>query len=212
MADHDPFPRERLTATLRRMPAYLKLSWRLGRDPLLGRVRRAAVVGAAGYLASPVDLVPGFIPLAGQLDDIAVALGALKFALAGLDTDRRREHLGAVGLEDGHLAEDLRTIAGTSAWMVRAGARTTVRAVKGGAKAAALGARTAGDVTTKAAPVARSAASKAAPAGRAVKDAASRGLSRVKGLRRREPHAPEIRVSEAPRPALGPGEPAETQG
>ena len=29
----DPFPRERVGATLRRMPAYLKLSWRLARDP-----------------------------------------------------------------------------------------------------------------------------------------------------------------------------------
>src|SRR5699024_10174289 len=75
MADHDPFPRDRVTATIKRMPAYLRLSWRLARDPLLSRARRAAVVGAAGYLASPIDLVPGVIPVAGQLDDIAVALG-----------------------------------------------------------------------------------------------------------------------------------------
>ena len=40
---------------VRRMPAYLRLSWRLGKDPLLSKARRAAVIGAAGYLASPVD-------------------------------------------------------------------------------------------------------------------------------------------------------------
>ena len=93
----DPFPRERVAATLRRMPAYLRLAWRLARDPLLSRARRAAVIAAAGYLASPIDLVPGVIPVIGQLDDIAVALAALKFALAGLDPERRREHLAVGG-------------------------------------------------------------------------------------------------------------------
>ena len=66
----DPFPRDRIAAMVRRMPAYLRLSWRLGKDPLLSKARRAAVIGAAGYLASPVDLVPGVIPVLGQLDDI----------------------------------------------------------------------------------------------------------------------------------------------
>ena len=58
MSDVDPFPRERVTATIRRMPRYLRLAWRLGRAPLSVRVRRAAVIAAAGYLASPIDAVP----------------------------------------------------------------------------------------------------------------------------------------------------------
>ena len=119
----DPFPRERVGATLRRMPAYLKLSWRLARDPLLSRARRAAVIAAAGYLASPIDLVPGVIPVVGQLDDIAFAIAALKLALSGLDPVRRREHLQSVGLGDDDLAEDLRTAVVASAWLVRAGVR-----------------------------------------------------------------------------------------
>ena len=69
-----------------------------------------AVVAAAGYLISPVDAVPGFIPVIGQLDDIAVMLAAIRFAMAGLDANRRREHLDAVGLEDGDLVEDLKTV------------------------------------------------------------------------------------------------------
>ncbi len=100
----DPFPRERVGATLRRMPAYLKLSWRLARDPLLSRARRAAVIAAAGYLASPIDLVPGVIPVVGQLDDIAFAIAALKLALSGLDPVRRRAHLESVGLGDDDLS------------------------------------------------------------------------------------------------------------
>ncbi len=136
MSDTDPFPRERLSTTVRRMPRYGRLAWRLGRDPLVGRARRAAVLAAAGYLFSPIDAVPGVIPVIGQLDDIAVMLAAIRFAMAGLDADRRREHLDAVGLEDGDLVEDLKTLGSTTAWTLRAGLRTTNSVAR---KSAALG-------------------------------------------------------------------------
>ncbi|HYO44936.1 MAG TPA: YkvA family protein [Candidatus Limnocylindrales bacterium] len=209
----DPFPRDRVGATLRRLPAYLKLAWRLARDPLLSRARRAGVIAAAGYLASPIDLVPGIIPVIGQLDDIAVALGALKFALAGLDSERRREHLAAVGLEDGHLAEDLRTVGATSAWLLRAGARTTGRVAKHGGRAAVTGAKVAGSAAQKAGPAAKAAAAKAGPAARgaasragpaarsaaakagpAAKSAASWSAAAVRGATSKRPSM-RIRVS-----------------
>jgi uncharacterized membrane protein YkvA (DUF1232 family) len=139
MAD-DPFPRDRVTAMVRRMPAYLRLAWRLAREPLLSRARRAAVVGAAGYLASPIDLVPGVIPVLGQLDDVAVALAAIRFALAGLGPERRRAHLDAVGLADEDLTADLRTVGATSAWILRAGARTTAWVAVAGGRLAVRGA------------------------------------------------------------------------
>ncbi len=139
----DPFPRERFASTIRRMPRYAKLAWRLGRDPLISRARRAAVIAAAGYLVSPIDAVPGVIPVVGQLDDIAVVLAALRFAMAGLDPARRREHLDAVGLADGDLADDLRTVGVTTAWTLRAGGRTTGKVIRGGAATAGKAAGTA---------------------------------------------------------------------
>jgi uncharacterized membrane protein YkvA (DUF1232 family) len=163
----DPFPRERLTTMLKRLPSYLRLAWRLAKEPLLSRARRAAVVGAAGYLASPIDLVPGIIPGIGQLDDLAVALAAIRFALAGLSPDRRREHLLAVGLTDQDLTDDLRTVGATTAWLGRAGARTARRAVVAGGRAAAAGAGMASRGT-------RTAARTATPAARAVGRAALR--------------------------------------
>ncbi len=126
----DPFPRDRVSVMLHRMPNYLKLTWRLGKDPMLSRARRAAVIAAAGYVISPVDLVPGVIPVLGQLDDIAVALVALRLALDGLHPDRRRAHLEAVGLSDAHLAEDLRTVGATTAWIARSGIRISGRLVR----------------------------------------------------------------------------------
>jgi uncharacterized membrane protein YkvA (DUF1232 family) len=180
----DPFPRDRVGAMLRRLPAYLRLAWRLARDPLLSRARRAGVVAAAGYLASPIDLVPGIIPVVGQLDDVAVALGALKFALAGLDGERRREHLAAVGLDDEDLTEDLRTVGATSAWLVRAGARTTGRVARRGGRAALAGARIAASVAQQAAPIARAAATKVAPTARSV---ASGGAAAMKDVASKRP-------------------------
>jgi len=140
----DPFPREAFGALVRRVPAYGRLAWRLGRDPLVSRARRAAVVAAAGYLASPIDLVPGILPVLGQLDDIAVVLAALRLALDGLDPARRHAHLVAVGLSDADLATDLRTLGSTGAWAGRAGVRTGRRVLGSGARAAVRGSRVVG--------------------------------------------------------------------
>lgn len=147
----DPFPRERVAVTLRRLPAYLQLAWRLLREPLLSRAGKAAVAGAVGYLVSPIDLVPGVIPVLGQLDDVAVALAALKFALATLDPKKRREHLDAVGITDANLTDDLRTVGATAAWSLRAAGRTTVKAARITGRLAAKGALAAAHATARAA-------------------------------------------------------------
>ena len=140
----DPFPRDRFSAMLHRLPNYVRLSWRLGKDPMLSRARRAAVVAAAGYVVSPVDLVPGIVPVLGQLDDLAFALLALRLALDGLHPDRRRAHLAAVGLEDAHITDDLRTIGATTAWIARSGLRLTGRVLREGGQLTIAGAAIAG--------------------------------------------------------------------
>lgn len=123
----DPFPSARFGALIRRLPSYARLAWRLGRDPRLSGSRRAAVLGAAAYLASPIDLVPGIIPLAGQLDDAAVALLGLRFALRGLSPAEQAEHLTAAGLEAKHLDEDLVTVRMGAGWLARRGGRLALR-------------------------------------------------------------------------------------
>lgn len=165
----DPFPRDRVNALIRRLPAYLRLAWRLAKDPLLSKARRAAVLGAAGYLASPIDLVPGVVPVIGQLDDLAVAIAALRLALAGLSPERRRVHLEAVGLRDQDLTDDLRTIGATIAWIGRAGLRTTRRVAATGTRVAAEGAGAAVRTT-------QAAAARAAPRARAVAERAAASL------------------------------------
>lgn len=118
-----PFPREDFTALLRRLPAYARLAWGLARDPRLSRARRAAVLAGAAYLVSPVDLVPGIIPVVGQLDDLVVALGAIRLALGGLPPEARLQQLRGAGLSGGDLDADLRTTAAIAGWLGRRGLR-----------------------------------------------------------------------------------------
>ncbi len=57
------------------IPDCIVLVTRLARDPRVPRRRKLLLLGLVGYLALPFDLVPDFIPVAGQLDDaIIVAL------------------------------------------------------------------------------------------------------------------------------------------
>jgi uncharacterized membrane protein YkvA (DUF1232 family) len=66
------------------IPDCIVLVSRLAREPRVPRRRKLLLLALAGYLALPFDLVPDFIPVAGQLDDaIIVALVLRRFVRAG---------------------------------------------------------------------------------------------------------------------------------
>ena len=62
-----------MKALLKALPDIARLIGRLITDPRLPRSAKIALVAAAVYLASPVDLLPDFIPFLGYLDDVALA-------------------------------------------------------------------------------------------------------------------------------------------
>ena len=132
-----PSPVRRLTEALGRVPRYLALARALLRDPSIPRWRKAALAAGIAYLASPIDLVPGLIPVAGQLDDLAAALLGLRTALRGSTPAAAAAHLRAAGLEDGDIARDLGIVRGAAAWIARGAARTTARLGKTGIRAGA---------------------------------------------------------------------------
>ena len=53
---------------------------RLRKDPRVPRRAKIAVLIAGIWVASPVDLIPEFIPVIGPLDDIVVVALALRYA------------------------------------------------------------------------------------------------------------------------------------
>lgn len=76
--------RESARALTRLIPDCIILCSRLLRDPRVPRRKKLLLVALAGYLALPFDLVPDFIPIAGQLDDvIIVALVLRSFLRSG---------------------------------------------------------------------------------------------------------------------------------
>jgi uncharacterized membrane protein YkvA (DUF1232 family) len=72
----------RALATL--IPDCIVLVTCLARDPRVPRRRKLLLLALVGYLALPFDLVPDFIPVAGQLDDaVIVALVLRRFVRSG---------------------------------------------------------------------------------------------------------------------------------
>jgi uncharacterized membrane protein YkvA (DUF1232 family) len=63
------------------IPDCIVLFRRLLADPRVPRRHKALLLGLLGYLLSPIDLVPDFIPIAGQLDDAVVVGLAMRLVL-----------------------------------------------------------------------------------------------------------------------------------
>jgi uncharacterized membrane protein YkvA (DUF1232 family) len=74
------------------IPDCIVLVRRLLGDPRVHRRHKLLLGAVVGYLALPFDLVPDFIPVAGQLDDALVVVLALRVLLRGSGTQLLWEH------------------------------------------------------------------------------------------------------------------------
>jgi uncharacterized membrane protein YkvA (DUF1232 family) len=74
------------------IPDCIVLVSRLLRDERVPRRRKLLLVGLTGYLALPFDLVPDFIPVAGQLDDLIVVALVLRHLVRTSGAALIREH------------------------------------------------------------------------------------------------------------------------
>jgi uncharacterized membrane protein YkvA (DUF1232 family) len=74
------------------LPNLIRLFAGLLRDPRVPLRAKIVLAVASVWLASPIDLIPEFIPIVGSLDDAVVAALALRFVLATTDGAIVREH------------------------------------------------------------------------------------------------------------------------
>lgn len=74
------------------LPRLVKLLYRLTRDPRVPARSKATLFILGGYLASPIDIIPDFIPGIGQLDDIAIVAFVLDQMLNRIPEEIVREH------------------------------------------------------------------------------------------------------------------------
>ena len=59
------------------LPDFARLYWRLFRDRRVSLLPKALLVLTLVYVASPLDIVPDFIPGIGEMDDVVVILSGL---------------------------------------------------------------------------------------------------------------------------------------
>ena len=77
---------------VRLLPDVLRLAAGLARDPATPRSSRVALAGLAIWIASPIDLIPEFVPVIGPLDDIVVAAIVLRWVGRRIGEDALRAH------------------------------------------------------------------------------------------------------------------------
>jgi uncharacterized membrane protein YkvA (DUF1232 family) len=73
------------------IPDSIVLVTRLARDPRVPRRRKVLLFALVAYLTLPFDLVPDFIPVAGQLDDAVVVALVLRSFIRSTGSELIRE-------------------------------------------------------------------------------------------------------------------------
>jgi uncharacterized membrane protein YkvA (DUF1232 family) len=79
-------------ALARFIPDCIVLFRRLLSEPRVPRGRKLLLLALVAYLSMPFDLIPDFIPVAGQLDDAILVALVLRSILRGAGPDLIREH------------------------------------------------------------------------------------------------------------------------
>lgn len=64
------------------VPDIIALFWRLFRDKRVSIKVKLLIGGITAYLASPIDILPDFIPFVGKIDDVAIAFYGLQKIVA----------------------------------------------------------------------------------------------------------------------------------
>jgi uncharacterized membrane protein YkvA (DUF1232 family) len=67
----------RFLQVLLHLPNFVRLYWRLFCDRRVPILPKALLVLTLLYVFSPVDVIPDFIPLIGEMDDVVVVLSGL---------------------------------------------------------------------------------------------------------------------------------------
>ncbi|HEX3279059.1 MAG TPA: DUF1232 domain-containing protein [Thermoleophilaceae bacterium] len=79
-------------ALVRLVPDCVVLFKRLLTDPRVDWWRKVVLVGVIAYVVSPIDIVPDFVPIAGQLDDAILVVIAIRVLLRGSGPRLLSEH------------------------------------------------------------------------------------------------------------------------
>lgn len=94
---------------LKRMPSYAKLVYKLYKDKDVPKGAKTKLSLALGYNISPVDLIPGFIPVVGQIDNVYFTLRLLRAALKACPEEIASKHLKDTNITLKSIDKDIET-------------------------------------------------------------------------------------------------------
>jgi uncharacterized membrane protein YkvA (DUF1232 family) len=101
---------QRFWEAVKRLPAYIRLATSMARDPAVPKQVKGILAAGGAYAVSPIDLIPGIIPVAGQLDDVYVLLTAIQQALKRTPADVADRHLATATINREDIDGDLRAV------------------------------------------------------------------------------------------------------
>ena len=74
-----------------------RLAWYLYNDPRVPQKVKWIPTGMMLYIVSPFDIIPGFIPILGQMDDLALFILGIKTFIRRSPPDVVAEHRAKMG-------------------------------------------------------------------------------------------------------------------
>jgi len=77
-----------------------RLALRLARDSRVPMTAKLVLGGTLLYLVSPIDVVPDWLPIAGQADDIAILLAGLNMFIKACPRRLVDEHSGKIDRDE----------------------------------------------------------------------------------------------------------------
>lgn len=93
-----------------RAPLYGRLLVELLLDKRVPASRKALLGLAVGYVVSPIDLVPDFIPVISRLDDLAAMVITLDLLLEGVPREVMIEKMYRLGIDGRELERDMNAV------------------------------------------------------------------------------------------------------
>jgi uncharacterized membrane protein YkvA (DUF1232 family) len=117
-----------------RAPLYGRLLWELAKDERVPWSRKALLGFAALYVASPIDVIPDFIPVISRIDDMAVVVISIDLFLESIPHELMVQKMYELGIDGRELERDLESMRRVVPGPIRHAARRLPEAIDQGAK------------------------------------------------------------------------------
>jgi uncharacterized membrane protein YkvA (DUF1232 family) len=111
---------DRLRAWARFLKRDVAALYRAGRDPRVPWRAKAVAVCVAACALSPIDLIPDFIPLLGQLDELIVLPLGILLAIKLIPPNIMAEHRAAAVAAAGHPQSGIAAAVIVAMWIASA--------------------------------------------------------------------------------------------